>query len=201
VVQFYVEGQDTLGATSTFPAAGAESRALYVVEDGRARLGEVHNFRIVMTQPDADFLHLPTNVMSNDRIGATVVYNEAEVFYDVGVRLKGSERGRNRDVRVGFIVEFDPLQLFRGVHRTVGIDRSGAGDQFSQKEILVKHGMNHAGNMPSLYDDVIHVIAPRNAHTGSALLTMARYNDVFLDSQYAGCAAWAMTRRRTAGTG
>jgi len=189
VVQFYVEGQDTLGATSTFPAAGAESRALYVVEDGRARLGEVHNFRIVMTQPDADFLHLPTNVMSNDRIGATVVYNEAEVFYDVGVRLKGSERGRNRDVRVGFIVEFDPLQLFRGVHRTVGIDRSGAGDQFSQKEILVKHGMNHAGNMPSLYDDVIHVIAPRNAHTGSALLTMARYNDVFLDSQYAGGSA------------
>jgi hypothetical protein len=28
--------------------------------------------------------------MSNDRLGATVIYNESEVFYDVGVRLKGS---------------------------------------------------------------------------------------------------------------
>ena len=33
VVQFYVEGVDGLGAVSTFPAAGADSRALYRVND------------------------------------------------------------------------------------------------------------------------------------------------------------------------
>jgi hypothetical protein len=34
LVQFYVEGQDTLGAVSTFPAAGANSRAMFKVNDG-----------------------------------------------------------------------------------------------------------------------------------------------------------------------
>ena len=51
-----------------------------------------------------------------DRIGTTVIYNESEVYYDVGVRLKGSQRGRWKDVRVGFNIAFDPMNLFRDVH-------------------------------------------------------------------------------------
>ncbi|MCA9542431.1 MAG: hypothetical protein KC620_26220, partial [Myxococcales bacterium] len=40
-VQFYVEAQDTRGATSLMPAAGPDSRALYIVDDGRAPAGPV----------------------------------------------------------------------------------------------------------------------------------------------------------------
>ncbi|MFV2067942.1 MAG: lamin tail domain-containing protein, partial [Pirellulales bacterium] len=184
LMQFYVQGTDTRGAISMFPAAGPESRAIYRVVEARSELGGVHNFRIVMTDDDTERLHEITNVMSNDRIGATVIYDESEIFYDVGVRLKGSERGRWQWTRVGFNVQFDPQQLFRGVHRTVAIDRSGAGDQFSQKEILVKQGINHAGGIPGMYDDIVNVDAPKTLNTGSALLVMARYNDVFLDSQF-----------------
>jgi len=184
LMQFYVQGTDTRGATSMFPAAGPESRALYRVVQARSEPGNVHNFRIVMTAADTDRLHEITNVMSNDRIGATVIYDESEIFYNVGVRLKGSERGRFNRLRTGFNVQFDPQQLFRGVHGSVAIDRSGAGDQFSQKEILVKHGINHAGGIPGMYDDIIHIDAPKRIHTGSALLVMARYNDIFLNSQF-----------------
>ncbi len=187
VVQFYVEGTDGLGAVSTYPADGRDSRALYQVADGRASLGganDVHNVRLVMTPNDANLLHAPTNAMSNDRIGATVVYDERTIYYDVGVRLKGSERGRRQDVRISFNVEFQPDQLFRGVHDNIAIDRSGAGDQFSQKEIIVEHIVTHAGDIPGEYSDLIRVITPRNTHTGSAMLMMARYGDVFLDSQY-----------------
>ena len=52
--------------------------------------------------------------MSNGRIPATVIYNENEIFYDVGVRLKGSEHSRVSTLRLGFNVEFHPEQLFRG---------------------------------------------------------------------------------------
>ena len=90
----------------------------------------------------------------------------------------------NRPVRVGFNIGFAPAQPFRGVHKTIGVDRSGSGDQYSQEEIVVRQLINHAGNLPQIYDDLIHVIAPDSAHTGSAMLNMARYNDVFLDSQY-----------------
>ena len=184
IVQFYVEGVDGNGGVSAFPHDGPASRALYTVEDGMAGDFGNHNFRIVMTTADADRLHEETNVMSNARIGATLIYDESQVYYDVGVRLKGSERGRNQDVRVGFNLRFDPLHLFRGVHRTIGVDRSGSGNEYSQEEILVKQTMNHAGGVTDLQDDLIYLIAPRERHTGSALLQMARYKDVFLDSQF-----------------
>jgi hypothetical protein len=186
-VQFYVEAKDGRGAVSTYPARGRDSRALYRVEDRQARLDAVHNFRIIMTPSDASFLHLSTNVMSNDRIGATVVYDEEEVFYDVGVRLKGSERGRDQPNRVGFHVLFPADRLFRGVHETVAVDRSGGwafGTNNGQDEIVVKHMIQRAGDIPGSYDDLIRVIAPRNAQNGMALLQMARYGDLFLDSQY-----------------
>jgi hypothetical protein len=35
-----------------------------------------------------------------------------------------------------------------------------------------------------MYDDLIRVITPRAEHTGPAILQMARYGDVFLDSQF-----------------
>ncbi len=184
LVQFYVEGQDTQGATSMFPAAGPESRALYRVETLAPTDDPRHVVRLVMTAADTDFLHLRTNVMSNDRLGATFVYSESDVYYDVGVRLKGSQRGRNTPVRTGFSVSFDQENLFKGVHETVGIDRSGSGDEFSQEEIIVRQVIAHAGDLPQLYDDLIHVVAPQSRHTGSAMLSTARYNDVFLDNQY-----------------
>ncbi len=187
VVQFYVEAEDGRGALSTFPARGPASRALYKVKDGQARLGTLHNLRIVMAPADAALLHTPTNVMSNELLGATVIYDESEVFYDVGVRLKSSQRGRLASTRVGFSIRFNADRLFRGVHRTLGIDRSGGimfGRSFGQDEICVKHIVNHAGGIAGMYDDLVWVIAPRAEHTGTALLLMARFNDVFLESQW-----------------
>lgn len=187
IVQFYVEAEDGRGAASMFPARGPNSRALYKVKDGQARLGTLHNVRIVMLPADATLLHTPTNVMSNEHLGATIIYDEREVFYDAGVRLKSSERGRLATTRVGFSIRFNGDRLFRGVHRTIGIDRSGGlmfSRTFGQDEICVKHIVNHAGGMAGMYDDLTWVIAPRPEHTSTALLLMARFNDVFLDSQW-----------------
>jgi len=187
VVHFYVEGVDSRGESSTWPQKGRESRALYQVEDGRAQLDKLHNLRIIMTAGDTDFLHRPTNVMSNEFLGATVLYDEREVFYDVGVRLRSSERGRLAASRVGFSLRFQPDHLFRGVHRSLVIDRSGGlrfGRSFGQDEILVKHIANHAGGIPGMYDDMVYVITPRRATTSTALLLMASFGDVYLESQY-----------------
>jgi hypothetical protein len=187
VVQFYVEGTDGLGLTSTFPEAGRNSRALYQVEDNRAHLGgpnDVHNFRIIMTPADQNLLFASTNALSNDRIGTTIIYDEGEVFYDAGIRLKGSERGRRQDVRISFNVEFQPDHLFRGVQDNVAIDRSGAGDQYSQKEIVVEQIVNRAGNIPGQNDDLVYAITPRSTHTGAAMLMMSRYGNEFLDNQF-----------------
>src|SRR5439155_15000663 len=166
VVQFYVEATDSFGAKSTFPARGRNSRALYKVNDAQSISGKLHNIRLIMTALDAGVLHALTNVMSNRQMGATVVYDEQEVFYDVGVHLQSSERGRADDSRVGFTLGFHPDQPFRGLHQSITIDRSGgySGLGWDQDEIVLKHAINHAGGLPGMYDDLVRFIAPLSQH-------------------------------------
>jgi hypothetical protein len=189
-VQFYVQTTDALGAIGTAPALGANSRAMIQWEDGLARLTlnnvMPNNLRIVMTPADITKLHTITNVMSNDRLPCTVIWNEREVYYDCGIHLHGSERGRNETLRVSFNVRFPADHLLLGAHDSVVIDRSGQGDQFSQKEILIKRAITRAGGIPGSEDDICRIIAPQGAHTGPALLGRQRIvSGEYLESAYA----------------
>ena len=194
-VQFYVQGTDGLGEASVYPSGGTKSRALYRVDSSAIPNTAVHSLRLIMTPDDAEFLHTDSNVMSNDRLGATVIYNDREVFYDVGVRLRASGFGR-RGGLAGFNIRFQPDQLFRGVHQTVAVDRGvvftngdGTGPVSgspgaSPHELLIYQIAHHGGGIPGMYDDVVYIDAPRPTNTGLGLLKMARYTDVYLDSQF-----------------
>ncbi|HXJ57724.1 MAG TPA: lamin tail domain-containing protein [Verrucomicrobiae bacterium] len=185
IVQFYVRAVDGLGAPSTYPAAGPDSGALYTVADGQANLSLGHNLRIVLTPANANLMHAPTNVMSNDRIPGTLIYDENRAYYNVGIRLKGSEHGRYHDNRVSWHMQFPSDDPFRGVHPFMLIDRSGAGDtpDNRQSEILIKHILLRAGNIPSTQSDISRVIAPRALHTGASIFT-PRHEDEFLETAY-----------------
>ena len=183
IVQFYVQGTDSQNVISTFPSAGPDSRALYKVNDGQAKTNGLHNVRLVMMAADATTMHATINLMSNQRLGATLIYDEREIFYNVGLRLKGSEHSRTEPLRLGFNIGFNSEQLFRGVHRSVAIDRSESTG-YGQREILMHQVVNHCGGVPTKYHDLIQVIAPRATHTGAAELQLARYSDVFLDDQF-----------------
>ena len=186
VVQFHLSATDGRGATTWFPARGPQSRALIGVADGRERLGTLHNLRLLMTPADRTLLHAETNVMSNEYLGGTVIHDEREIFYDVGIKLQGSQRGRLDAGRVGYTIRFPPDRLFRGVHPGISIDRSGGytGVGGDQDEIVLKHAVQHAGGLPGMYDDLVHVMPPRTDLTGTALLILAKYGDLFLDAQF-----------------
>lgn len=188
IVQFYVEAEDSLGVVSTFPAEGADSRALYRVEASAASPTGASNFRIITTEADSDFLHDPTNVMSNDPMGTTVVYDNV-VYYDVGVRLKSSSRGRWLSTRLGYTIKFDQSQPFRGLFNTVNIDRSGpgrgdAGGFFGQAEIINWHVINRVGGVPGFNNDLVYVVAPRDSESSSAQLVLTGYRNDYLDAAY-----------------
>ncbi len=184
VVQFYIEATDALGALSKFPAAGSDSRALIKYNDGLAATNGLHNFRVILTNADRDFMYGNTEVMSNDRLGATIIDRESEIYYDVNVRLKGSERARAYQPRVGYNLRFGADQPYRGIHQSMAIDRSeGVGS--GQFEFLFDIMIANSGGVISRYYDLIQVITPTGAtHTRPAILQMARYDDVFLDSQF-----------------
>lgn len=183
VVQFYVQGKDSKGNASYFPKDGPDSRALYKVDDGLAATNGWHNFRIVITNEDRDFIHTETEVMSNGRVGVTIIDREDDIYYDVQMRLKGSERARSQDPRVGYNFNFGRDQLYRGIHKSLAIDRSeGVGS--GQIELLFDIMIANSGGVVSRYYDFIKVMAPLDKHTRGATLQMARYDEVFLKSQF-----------------
>lgn len=178
VVRFYVTASDTFAATGVYPAAGVDGGAFYKVQDGLAdTTGLRHNFRIVMSESDRQFLFETTNRMSNDRMPVTVIENESKVYYDAGIRLKASAHGRNQSGGYGFNIAFQPDFLFRGVHGSISIERGGRAQTLFSKQLQNRSGTPYT----SSYDDVAYIINPIAGDSGIGLLHMARHSSVFFD--------------------
>ena len=174
VVQFYVEGRDSLGATTFFPADGPSSRALYQVVTPPGGVS-LETIRLVLLPADNSRLFSATERMSNNRVGATLVRGTEEVFYDVGVRQTGSRWVRPNS---GYRVDLRPDHRYLGVHDSIRLDLAGP------REILFKQMVNRAGGSEvSMYDDIIRFISPQHG-TRTILLNLARYEDIYLDEQF-----------------
>lgn len=183
VVQFYVTATDPLGASSFVPREGPESRAMYEVEDNRAATTCINNIRIIMDPGDQAFMFTPRNVMGNGRFPCTVIDQENRTYYNAGVRVKGSQRARTQNNRIGFNLGFPKDQLFRNVHRTIAIDRS-EGQVVGQRELLFDLAATSSGGIPGEHNDLCYVISPNPVHTSAAILQLARFNSVFLGDQF-----------------
>jgi hypothetical protein len=186
VIHFYVTAADAQGATSWAPAKGPDSRALYQVADAQGTKLPAHELRLIMLDADRDFMLAPTNVMSDARLGGTLVYDKSEVFYDVGPRLQGTAASRIRDGDdyVSYDIGLPPGHLFRGLHNNIGIDRSGRAPTVrGQDEIYVQHLFHRAG-VPIPYSDLCYFISPRVGHTGTAILQLAGYGGVFVGEMF-----------------
>ena len=182
MIQFYVEGTDSLGAKSTFPADGSDSRALYQVEDlsqsARKPNEIIETIRLIYLPEDADILFPPSTVsnqMTNELAPLTVVYDNM-VFYDVGVRQIGSRFVRPNS---GYKIQLGADQAFFGVHDSIRIDL----DRMS--EMATKLMINRASDtQSSAYDDLAYLISPRNGHSHVVQLQLARFEAVYLDEQF-----------------
>lgn len=186
IVQFFVEGIDGLGAASTYPAGGTNSRALYKVSSGVPGLARLHTVRVIMPPADAAALHYSTNVMSNEDVLCTMISDDRHVFYNSTVHLQGSERGRDNNTRVGFTVRTPADKPYRGVQEGFTVDRSGgySGLGGDHDEILLKNAINRVGNLPGMYDDLCQFYGPRSQEDSTGLMVIAKYGDVFLDSTF-----------------
>jgi hypothetical protein len=177
VIQFFIEGADALGATSSYPAGGTNSRALIKVDQPQLVAGK-QTFRTIMTPADAALLHTTVNLMSDDLMGCTVIHNEREMFYDARIRLHGSMFSRPDASTTGFTVIFPADHLFRGSRTEVIVRRSDLGAS------LVKHILNQAGGLPGNYNDVVYLVSHRADNVGAATLNLANYDRTYIDSQF-----------------
>ena len=175
VVQFYVDGRDTFGTRSTFPAGGADSRAMYQVAHSGGPSTPIDEFHIVMLPVDQSAMMAEVNKMSNHFRPITLIHNE-QAFYDVSIRLVGSRWIRPNS---GYKVRFHPDRAFYGVHESIRFDLNGLA------EIVMKQMVNRAGgSKSSMYDDIAFLHSPHSSHSHEVLLNLARYESIFLDAQF-----------------
>ena len=100
-VSFYIEAVDSAGNVRSFPRQAPERRLVYVVESFLDPPVDVYR----LTLEAESELELASRALhSNHPLDGTLVYNNDEIFYQVGVRYRGSPWGRpgrkNRRVRL-----------------------------------------------------------------------------------------------------
>ncbi len=185
-VQFFVRASDRLGQASVYPPGGTNSRALFKTDEGQVLMRQLHRFRLWMLPAEAELLHAHTNVMSNERLGLTVVYDDRVPYYDAGIHLQSSERGRDSSDRAGFTLRLPADQRLRGVQQNFTIDRSGGYSKLGGRhdEILLWHAVNHAGGVPGLETDLVQVFAPRATEDSTGLLRMCDFNGDYFDALF-----------------
>ena len=117
VVGFYVEATDTLGESLRFPAEAPTRRALYQVENTSPGTS-LNMYRLLMSSENLNELDARPP-LSNELLDGTFVFNDTEIYYNVGVRYRGSPWGRPSRSR--YRVTFNRDEPFHGV-REMNLD-------------------------------------------------------------------------------
>jgi len=148
---FYIEAIDPLGSKAggrqTFPSDAPKRTALYRVEDSRPTTG-LNVYQLLMT--GANLTQLDTRPpLSNELVDGTFVFNDSEIYYNVGVRYRGSPWGRPGRSR--YRVAFNRDEPFQGV-REINLD---ANDGTRQRERFAFHLMRKMG-APAPYQKYVY---------------------------------------------
>jgi len=173
---FYIEASDgsalTRFPTKLDPSADVPDRTCLVrVGDSRPNT-RLATYRIWLSDDVISTFRSRPN-LSNELMDCTFVYNNSEVFYNAGIRFRGSPflrsgSGRDPTSRYAYRINFNPDQKFRGLEE-INLDNTEDGNrgplqerasywfykqmglQFSMQE-YVRPIIN--GNVHSNYEDV-----------------------------------------------
>lgn len=119
-VVFYIEAIDTIDATRRFPVAAPENPLVYIV---RGRTGA--EIQLVLDSVrSAELASRPLH--SNELIDGTLVLEDDQVFYNIGLRYRGSPWGRNG--RQGFRVRVGKERLYPGELRDINLKQHDLTD-------------------------------------------------------------------------
>jgi hypothetical protein len=173
---FYIEASDgsasTRFPTQLDPSADVPDRTCLVRVGDTLLNTQFATYRVWLSDDVLSTFRARPN-LSNELMDCTFVYNDTEVFYNCGVRYRGSPfirsgRGRDPRDRYAYRIDFNPDQKFRNreeinLDNTEGSNRgplqerasywfhSQMGLQFSMQEYVrvIINGRSH-----SIYEDV-----------------------------------------------
>ncbi len=118
---FYVEARDVQGAVRLYPLDAPAHTCLYQVQ-GPVPAGGLDAARVILDT--ARSAELTSRLLhSNDLLPGTFVLNDEDVYYNVGVRYRGSPWGR--PARSNYRVRFEEDRRFFRGRKAINLDNSG----------------------------------------------------------------------------
>jgi len=151
LMRFYIVAQDTLSASLRFPAANSKY-CLYQIENSHPSTN-LPIYRILLTR-EVDQRLRTCNRLSNELEDCTFVLNDSEIFYNCGLRTRGSGWTRQNHPADQYRIRFPADQPLRGVWREINLDWHGDGTK--QHDRMAHHLIRKLG-APNSYQRYVHV--------------------------------------------
>jgi len=123
VLGFWIQATDTRGEVGFFPQGDPDNPAVILVLNERVKT-ELPRYRLVQLTEDRERLRfrLPT---ANSLVPATFIYNDERIYYNVGVRHRGSRWDPPRYRPLGYRIRFNDDEKLHGVLQEINLDPQG----------------------------------------------------------------------------
>ena len=181
-IQFYVAGTDGQNLTSLYPPGGTNSRA-YIKVENVLPVAKVPFLRILADPKESQGLMPMTNLLSDDYLECTIILGEKEVIYGGGFRLHGSMHSRQTADNNSFSVRFPADHPYRGIRNSLILRRRDLG------EIVCRHMLANAPDVPGNYDDLAYLASPPLGSPSVTRILFGNDDDIWIKSQYDGKSA------------
>jgi hypothetical protein len=143
-IVFYIEASDTAGAVRRFPVDAPQTTCLFQVQAFARQT--IESVRVILD--DARTQELSSRPLhSNDLLDGAFVYENDEVFYNVGLRYRGSPWGRPG--RNGYRVRFEKDQPYHRGFTAINLSSRGASATEGSCYFLVGRNGTHASPAPT----------------------------------------------------
>ncbi|NQT82833.1 lamin tail domain-containing protein, partial [bacterium] len=152
LMRFYIVATDTLSASQRFPANGG-TYCLYQIENSPPSTN-LPIYRFLLTH-ETDQKLRSRNRFSNELEDCTFVLNDTQIYYNCGIRTRGSGWTRQNHPARQYRIRFPAGQPLRGVQREINTDAHGDGTK--QHDRIVHHLMRELGGVPTSYHRYVHL--------------------------------------------
>lgn len=152
LMRFYIEATDSRAATARYPAK-PETYCLYQIESSTPQT-QLPVYRILLTHEVDEEFRYRTH-LSNELLDCTFVFNDSEIFYNCGIRTRGSGWTRGSHPSSHYRIQFPADQPVRGRYREINLD--WREDDTRQRDSTVHHLLRQMGGVPTSYHRYAHV--------------------------------------------
>jgi len=165
LVAFYIQATDGLGASNTFPADSGEQQCLYLVVSSPKQSNFPVYYILMPSATRQKFSSWPR--MSNHLLPCAFIYDETEIYYNCGVRFRGSPfiRGSADPVysKRALRIRFAPDKPFHG-RREINLDTMEPGRNPSLQSERIAYWICRKIKIPWSDLRFVRVLCNQNDH-------------------------------------